>query len=142
MRILIWHVDSFRCVITERGRSKIVEAYDDPVTAVEEALLVLAAAEAGDETDREGVARRTAGEVLSLARQLKVDTVVLHPFAHLFGELGRPADAVALLAAVEEQLAPHLARIIRTPFGWFNTLDIRAKGHPLSRVARRIAPQA
>jgi threonyl-tRNA synthetase len=30
--------------------------------------------------------------------------------------------------------------VVRTPFGWFNTLDIQAKGHPLSRVARVIAP--
>ena len=27
---------------------------------------------------------------------------------------------------------------IRTPFGWFNTLEMKAKGHPLSRVARVI----
>ena len=29
----------------------------------------------------------------------------------------------------------------RTPFGWFNILDIRAKGHPLSRVARTIGAE-
>ncbi|MBI3301285.1 MAG: hypothetical protein HYZ72_04305 [Deltaproteobacteria bacterium] len=27
-------------------------------------------------------------------------------------------------------------RSSRTPFGWFNTLHIDAKGHSLSRVAR------
>ena len=31
-----------------------------------------------------------------------------------------------------------LRAVTRTPFGWFNTLEIRAKGHPLSRVARTI----
>jgi hypothetical protein len=28
---------------------------------------------------------------------------------------------------------------IRTPFGWFNSLDIHAKGHRISRVARVIS---
>ncbi len=141
MRMLIWHVDHFTCTITERGRSKFVEEYDDPVTAVSVALLVLASVEAGDEADAEGVAQRSAEEILQLCRQLKVDTVVLHPFAHLFGELGRPSAAIAMLTAVETQLTQELQRVIRTPFGWFNKLDIRAKGHPISRVARQITPR-
>lgn len=37
-------------------------------------------------------------------------------------------------------LALHVAghTVTRTPFGWFNTLDLQAKGHPLSRVARSV----
>jgi len=26
----------------------------------------------------------------------------------------------------------------RTPFGWFNALQIKGQGHPISRVAREI----
>ena len=42
MRFLIMHVNSFCCTITTRGRSKVYEEYDDPVTRVDEALIVLA----------------------------------------------------------------------------------------------------
>ncbi len=28
--------------------------------------------------------------------------------------------------------------VVRIPFGWFNELEMRAKGHPLSRIARMI----
>ena len=36
MRFLAWHVDYFKCCITERGRSSLVEEYDDPETVAED----------------------------------------------------------------------------------------------------------
>ena len=139
MRFLAWHVDYFKCRITERGRSPVVEEYDDPETVAENALLVLASVEKGDEAAPETVAERVAVEIVSHAANLKVRTVVLHPFAHLFGQLSRPATAVRVLQMVEERLRARGLAVTRTPFGWFNTLEIRAKGHPLSRVARTVS---
>jgi hypothetical protein len=141
MRFLAWHVDYFRCRITERGRSPLVEEYDDPETTAENALLVLASVEKGDEVAPETVAGRAAAEIAEHTASLKVQTVVLHPFAHLFGRLSRPAVAVQVLQAIEVGLRARGLAVTRTPFGWFNTLDIRAKGHPLSRVARIISAE-
>jgi threonyl-tRNA synthetase len=67
-----------------------------------------------------------------------VDTIVIHPFAHLFGELSSPEAAIEILTLIEEGLARLGFTVLRTPFGWFNTLELRAKGHPLSRIARQI----
>ncbi len=139
MRFLAWHVDYFKCRITERGRSPLVEEYDDPETVAEDALLVLASVEKGDEAAPETVAERATAEIAAHAANLKVQTIVLHPFAHLFGQLSRPATAVRVLHKVEEGLRARGLAVTRTPFGWFNTLDIRAKGHPLSRVARTVS---
>ncbi len=119
MRFLAWHVDYFKCRITERGRSPLVEEYDDPET----------------------VAEKAAAEIAAHAANLKVRTIVLHPFAHLFGQLSRPATAVRVLQMVEEGLRAQRLAVTRTPFGWFNTLDIQAKGHPLSRVARTVSAE-
>jgi len=85
MRFLAWHVDHFECRITERGRSPLVEEYDDPETVAEEALLVLVSVEKGDESAPDIVADKAVAEIAALAANLKVQTVVLHPFAHLFG---------------------------------------------------------
>jgi len=136
MRFLLMHVNSFCCTITTRGRSTVYEAYDNPVTRVDEALVVLASVEKGDERAPELVARRAAAEITKLAAQLKVTTVVLHPFAHLFGELSAPEVAIDVLSRTHQEL--HNAGLVShcTPFGWFNTLQIDAKGHPISRVAR------
>jgi len=141
MRFLAWHVDRFKCRITERGRSPVVEEYDDPETVTAEALLVLASVEKGDEAAPERVAGRAVAEIAAHAANLKVQTVVLHPFAHLFSQLSRPAMAVQVLKMVEEGLRARGLAVTRTPFGWFNTLDIQAKGHPLSRVARTISAE-
>ena len=138
MRFLIMHVNSFCCTITTRGRSKVCEAYDDPVTRVDEALIVLASVEQGDERAPELVAQRTASEIAKLATQLKVSTVVLHPFAHLFGALSAPEVAIDVLSRTQQALLATGLQSQRTPFGWFNTLQIDAKGHPLSRVARTV----
>ena len=115
-----------------------MEEYDDPETVAENALLLLAGVEKRDETAPEVVARRATAEIAAHATDLKVQTIVLHPFAHLFGRLSQPAVEMRVLRMVEEGLRAGGLAVTRTPFGWFNTLDIRAKGHPLSRVARTV----
>lgn len=140
MRLLMLHVDAFACRITERGRSPVVEPPEPRETAVGEALVVLAAAERGDEAAPERVACRAAGEIAGQAGRVKTATVVLHPFAHLFAELAPPAAAVDILRRTASFLAERGLAVYRTPFGWFNTLELRAKGHPLSRVARIVRP--
>ena len=112
------------------------ESYQDPVTRVEEALVVLSSIEKGDEQQPTLVAQRASAEITKFASQLKVTTVVLHPFAHLFAELGSPEVAIDILKCTQQELTAVGLQTIRTPFGWFSSLQIDAKGHPLSRVAR------
>ena len=66
------------------------ESYDNPETRVVDALIVLSSIEKGEESNPALVAQRASLEIHKLASQLKVTTVVLHPFAHLFAELGSP----------------------------------------------------
>jgi len=141
MRLLALHVDYFTCTITEKGRSKVFEDLDpnSRTTVVNEALLVLASVEKQDEINPEIVSKKAIEEISSLAKQLKVDAIVLHPFAHLFAELSKPEVAIKVLKLVQEELLKLGFRVVRTPFGWFNTLELKAKGHPLSRVARIIS---
>ena len=136
------HVNSFCCTITTKGRSKVYEEYTDPVTRVDEALIVLTSVEQGDERAPERVARHASAEIAKLAAQLKVTTVVLHPFAHLFATLSTPEVAIDVLSRTQQSLTAAGLCAHRTPFGWFNTLQIDAKGHPLSRVARMVSVDA
>jgi threonyl-tRNA synthetase len=136
MRVLIWHVDSFVSRITEKGRSPVVEPMGERETRVGESILVLASVEKNDEPAPQIVAERAAAMLADHARKLKVDTIVLHSFAHLFAELAAPTVAVEVLKATELRLAAQGLRVVRTPFGYFNELEIKAKGHPLSRLAR------
>jgi threonyl-tRNA synthetase len=141
MRFLILHVNSFCCTVTTKGRSKVYETFENPITRVEEALIILTSVERGDERAPDVVAKRAGAEIVKLAEQLKVKTVVLHPFAHLFAELGTPEVAIDVLSRTQQELTNAGLHSYRTPFGWFNTLQIDAKGHPLSRVARSVTAE-
>jgi hypothetical protein len=133
------HVDYFSSTVAKRGRSKIVENPSSKNMEVEESLLVLTNVEKNDEANPEDISRKTVEEIAKLGHQLKVNSIVLHPFAHLFGEPSKPEVAVEIMKLMEEELLQKGFRVARTPFGWFNTWELRTKGHPLSRVARKIS---
>jgi len=135
--MLIWHVDAFATEPTERGRSKVA---DDPARPVEvgEALVVYAACEKRDEAEPEEVAARAAAAIVAVGRQLGLRTVVLHSFAHLFVELSAPTIARDILGGVRRRLEAEGYTVGQTAFGWFNRIEMRAKGHPLSRIARQV----
>ena len=88
------------------------------------------------------IARRAGAEIVKLATQLIVTTVVLHPFVHLFAELSTPAVAIDVLSRTQHALSAASLWMYRTLFGWFNTLRIDAKGHPIARIARMVNADA
>jgi threonyl-tRNA synthetase len=137
MRLLIWHVDSFLAEPTERGRSKIADAAPKAVS-VSDGLVVFAACEKRDEPEPEAVAERATAAIVEVAKQLGARAVVLHSFAHLFVELSSPQVARQVLDRIQAILAEQGYAVEQSAFGWFNRLEIKAKGHPLSRVARQI----
>jgi threonyl-tRNA synthetase len=138
VRLLILHVDRFAYTVTDAARSPLREPVDADTHESCEALLALAAVERQDEEAPDEVARLAAAELERLAQQLGVERIVLHPFAHLFGDLATPAVAVAVLDDARDRLRAVGLEVHRSPFGWFTRWDLQAKGHPLSRVARLI----
>lgn len=137
MRMLIWHVDAFVAEPTERGRSKVADSEPQTVR-IDDGLVVFAAAEKADEADPEATAERAVAAVVEVAKQLGATTIVLHSFAHLFLELSAPAVAHHILTVMQGKLAVQGYTVSQSAFGWFNRLEMRAKGHPLSRVARQV----
>ena len=132
------HVERFCSTITERGRSKIIEDYNAKTIEVDEALLILTSVEKQDEANQDKISEKAVDEISKLARKLKVKVIVLHPFAHLFADMSSAEVALETLKLMEIRLNKNGFKVVRTPFGWFNTLELKAKGHPLSRVARTI----
>jgi threonyl-tRNA synthetase len=133
------HADYFNSTVAKKGRSEVVEPPSPKNIEVDESLLVLINVEKPDEANPEDISRKTVEEVEKLGHQLKVNTIVLHPFAHLFGDPSKPEAAIEIIKLMEKDLAQKGFSVARTPFGWFNTWELRTKGHPLSRVARKIS---
>ncbi len=139
MRFLSFHVNSFSYKITKKGRSKILEEIteENKDNLVENAIVLFIATEKEDEANSD-IFKKVIIEILKIVIQLKVKNIVLIPFAHLFGQLSSLDFAFESLKNIERLLKERGFSVIRMPFGWFSEFDMKAKGHPLSRISRII----
>ena len=139
MRFLSFHVNYFKSKVTKRGRSKIFEELEgiEKESSVDNAIVLFMSF---DKTDESNISILENGvlEIEKITKQLKISNVVLIPFAHLFGDLSSPEFALNSLKELEVMLQKKEFSTIRLPFGWFNELEMNAKGHPLSRISRII----
>ena len=139
MRFLSFHVNNFSYKITKKGRSKILEEIteENKENQVDNAIVLFIATEKEDESNSD-IYENVIREILKIVNQLKVKNIVLIPFAHLFGQLSSLDFAFESLKNIEKLLKDKGFSVIRMPFGWFSEFDMKAKGHPLSRISRII----
>ncbi|MHA2006967.1 MAG: threonyl-tRNA synthetase editing domain-containing protein [Promethearchaeota archaeon] len=139
MRFLSFHVNYFGYKVTKKGRSSIIEEItdDNKENRVENALVLFISMDKRDETSQ-GLIERGINEIEKITTQLKISNIVIIPFAHLFGKLSTLEFAFESFKEIASELKQQGYSVIRLPFGWFNELDMKAKGHPLSRISRII----
>lgn len=137
MRFLSFHVDYFWYKVTKRGRSRVFEepTEEQKENRVENALILFISIEKRDETNASFI-EKSLNEIEKIINQLKVSNIVLLPFAHLFGDLGSPQFSLDSLKEISSKLQMKGFTVFRLPFGWFHELEMKAKGHPLSRISR------
>lgn len=138
MRFLSFHCDYFGYKTTNKSRSKIIEDLTDENREgrLENVVVLFISVEKQDESDP-NVFQEFAKQVDDISSQLKVNNIVLLSFAHLFGELSSPEFGFKALVQLEKLLKEKYT-VLKPPFGWFNELELKAKGHPLSRISRKI----
>ncbi|TES94790.1 MAG: hypothetical protein E3J90_11505 [Promethearchaeota archaeon] len=139
MRFLSFHVDYFRYKVTKKGRSKVIEEIteNNREAQIKNALVLFITIEKRDEENPEFLKRGIA-EIEKITVQLKISNIVIVPFAHLFGQLSTLEFAFMSFKRIESNLKLKDYSVLRLPFGWFNELEMKAKGHPLSRISRII----
>ncbi len=144
MRILLIHADKFSYHVTEKTSavSKLAELDESQMQGeCGESLVAFMASEKTDEKGIESVASQAAATITDQAKQLSVKTVMLYPYAHLSSELSSPRVATKVLAKVRELMsASGDYEVLEAPFGFYKGFDIACKGHPLSELAKTIAP--
>ena len=139
MRFLSFHVDYFRYKVTKKGRSKVVEEIteDNREAQIKNALVLFISTEKRDEENSE-ILKKSILEIEKITNQLKISNIVIVPFAHLFGQLSTIEFSFEFFKKIELELKMMDYSVLRLPFGWFNELEMKAKGHPLSRISRII----
>ncbi len=139
MRFLSFHCDFFRFKATKRSRSKIFEELteENRENGFKNVIALYISVEKRDEESTEFIPKAIK-EIEKIATQLKVSNLIVLSFAHLFGELSNPEFGLKALKNLEKKLVENGFNVLRPPFGWFNELELKAKGHPLSRISRKI----
>jgi len=139
MRFLSFHVDYLRYKVTKKGRSKVIEEIteNNSEAQIKNALVLFISSEKQDEENSE-ILKKSIIEIEKITNQLKISNIVIVPFAHLFGKLSTLEFSFEFFKKIELELKMMDYSVLRLPFGWFNELEMKAKGHPLSRISRII----
>jgi len=115
----------------------IAEETDKETKRLEEIVVLFTAVEEGDD---ETVARKAIEEVKSFLEKLKVNRILIYPYAHLSSNLAKPSEALKVVKAMEACAKAEGIETYRAPFGWNKQFTISIKGHPLAEQSRVILP--
>jgi threonyl-tRNA synthetase len=103
----------------------------------EEVVVLFTAIEAGDNSV---TAKKAIDEVQAFLKNLKVNRILLYPFAHLSNNLSKPSEALKLVKEMEAHAKQKGIETYRAPFGWTKQFTLSIKGHPLAEQSRSYAP--
>jgi threonyl-tRNA synthetase len=139
MRLLLVHADRFEYEAREKA-VKEPEPLDESHKkgTLENGLVVFSTVEKNDEQEPEQIATNAASSIEEVLGWLKTKKVMVYPYAHLSTNLASREPAISILKALEEKLAGKGYEVSRSPFGWYKSFTITAKGHPLSELSRTI----
>jgi threonyl-tRNA synthetase len=102
----------------------------------EEIAVLFTTIEEGDNTN---IARKAMEDIKDCLDQLKVNRILIYPYAHLSNTLAKPADALKLIKELEKVAKDLGFETHRTPFGWNKKFSISIKGHPLAEQLRVVS---
>jgi len=139
MRLLLVHADRFEYEAREKA-VKEPEPLDESHKkgTLENGLVVFSTVEKNDEQEPEQIATNAASSIEEVLGWLKTKKVMVYPYAHLSTNLASREPAISILKALEEKLTQKGYEVSRSPFGWYKSFTITAKGHPLSELSRTI----
>lgn len=139
MRLLLIHADHIE--YQARTQTPFAESGIPLQNSLEEGLVAFCAVESGDEEDPLSVAERGVQEIADTAGKLKVEQIMLYPYAHLSSDLASPAVAMKVLTQMADSLQEAGYSVQRAPFGWYKAFTLSCKGHPLSELSKTITPE-
>jgi len=128
LKVLQLHVDfvEYEPIQIE---SSVYEDVEKKVYRVDDALLLLISIE---KDDSEELADEVVKDSLDFMDRMKINRLVLYPYAHLSTNLAPPHKALNILKKIREEASSKKIQIYYAPFGWNKRLVISVKGHPLA----------
>lgn len=136
MRILQLHSNYIEYKPIQKEIAMAEEAAKE-TKRLEEIVVLFTAVEEGD---NEATAKKAIDEVKLFLEKLKVNRVLIYPYAHLSSNLAKPSEALKVVKAMEMHAKEKGIEAYRAPFGWNKQFTISIKGHPLAEQSRVILP--
>ncbi len=133
MKIITLHCDYIKFKPLKKAVKDAEELKSKDEIKVEECLVVLTAVEKGDTHE---TISQLVDAVEKTAKEVKTNSIVLYPYAHLSSNLSSPQLALEILREAEAQLKKKFKNTIRAPFGYYKALEFKVKGHPLSELSK------
>lgn len=140
MQLLLIHSDYIEYEV--KKSTPVAEEIQDSFKQgrLEEALTAFIAVEKVDESNVEGAISKASAEIKKVALQVRTDSIMVYPYAHLSSDLSSPKAGVTVLKGIEKALSADFT-VKRAPFGWYKAFKISCKGHPLSELSRTVVPE-
>ena len=135
MRILQLHSNFIEYKPVQKEIAIAEETKKEPVR-LEEIVVLFTAVEEGDDKT---AAKKAIDEVQTFLEKLKVNRILIYPYAHLSSNLAKPADALKTIKDMEADAKEKGIETFRAPFGWNKQFTISIKGHPLAEQSRQIS---
>jgi threonyl-tRNA synthetase len=137
MRILQLH-SNYIVYTPVKKEISIAEEAAKEENRVEEVVVLFTAIEAGD---KEAMVKKAIDDVQAFLQNLKVNRILLYPFAHLSSNLSKPSEALKLIKDMEAYAKQKGIETYRAPFGWTKQFTLSIKGHPLAEQSRSYAAE-
>ncbi len=137
MRILQLH-SNFVVFTPIEKEINLAEEAEKKENRVEEVLLLLTAVEEGD---NKAVAQKAIDDARAFLGKLKVNRILIYPYAHLSSQLAKPPEALKILKEMETYAKEKGVETHRAPFGWNKQFSVSVKGHPLAEQSRHYTPE-
>ena len=140
MRILELHCDYVKFKPVSKALKSIGDLTEDEKKGgeVKNAMVAFCSFELGDD---EKVLAQAAREVEKNFREVKADSVVVYPYAHLSNNLAKPDEAVRLLNEFLALVKVFSPNAVKSPFGYYKEFELKCKGHPLAELSKTINAQ-
>lgn len=138
MKILQLHSDFIEYQAIEKEIA-IAEEPEKQHDRLEDVVVLFTAIESGDDI---AVARKAMESTKVSLDALKVNRVLIYPYAHLSSNLAKPSDALKILKEMRNLAEEMGLETYSSPFGWCKKFSISIKGHPLAEHLRIVTSES
>jgi threonyl-tRNA synthetase len=142
MRLLFIHSDYIRYEVKDKATKAAEDVPPNKMKgSMVEALVVFCSVEERDTVNPGKVAANAVDNIKDVLAKVKVNKVMLYPYAHLSSSLANPETAKSVLVEMEKLLYDAKVTVERSPFGWYKAFQLACKGHPLSELSREVTAE-